>query len=350
MTRHGEAQGQGDAASPLALLEMISSSWMSQAIYVAARLGIADLLAEGPKKSDELARSVGAHADSLYRLMRGLTTLGLCAERGDGVFELTPLGSCLRAGVDGSVRSWALHWGGSLWPIWGTLLHSVRTGKGARTLVTRKGGFDSLAQNPEAVRVFNEAMAEISRLMAEGVVRGYDFSGIGRIVDVGSGHGELLVAILRANPVMRGVLFDLPHVLEDARKRIEAAGVAERCETVPGDFFESVPSGADAYLLKSILHDWDDEHSLVILKNCHRAMAGQGKLLVVERVLPERMQPSSEHRWMAASDLNMMVALAGRERKEAEFRALFGSAGFKLTRIVPAEAHYSVIEGVCSRA
>jgi len=130
----------------------------------------------------------------------------------------------------------------------------------------------------------------------------------------------------------------------------EAAGVAERCETVPGDFFESVPSGADAYLLKSILHDWDDEHSLVILKNCHRAMAGQGKLLVVERVLPERMQPSSEHRWMAASDLNMMVALAGRERKEAEFRALFGSAGFKLTRIVPAEAHYSVIEGVCSRA
>ncbi len=332
----------------MALLDLINSSWMSQAIYVAARLGIAELLADGPKTSDELAGSVGAHAGALHRLLRGLTALGLCAERLDGAFVLTPLGSYLRAGVAGSVRSWALHWGGTLWPVWGTLLHSVRTGKSVRAPVTRKEGFDSLAQSPESAKVFNEAMVDISRLVAEGLVRGYDFSGIGCLVDVGGGYGELLVAILRANPMMRGVLFDLPHVVEGAREHIEAAGLAERCEVVPGSFFERVPGGADAYLLKSILHDWNDDRGLAILGNCRQAIASRGKLLVVERVLPERMQPSAEHRWMAASDLNMLVALAGRERTEAEYRALFRSTGFELTRIVPAGVYFSVIEAACS--
>jgi hypothetical protein len=348
MTGHGDARGQGDTAGPMTLLEMISSSWMSQAIYVAARLGIADVLAQGPRTSEEMASAIGAHADSVFRLLRALTTLGLCAEQDNGVFELTPLGSYLRTGIEPSVRSFALHWGGSMWPMWGTLLHSVKTGKSPRALITRKESFESLAQSPDALRAFNDAMTEISTLMAEGLVRGYDFSGIGRIVDVGGGHGELLGAILGANPGMRGVLFDLPHVLEGVRKHLEAVGVAERCETVPGSFFESVPSGADAYLLKSVLHDWNDNRAAVILTNCRRAMAGRGKLLVVERILPERMQQSAEHRWMAASDLGMMVAVSGRERTEADFRALFCSTGFTATRIARAAVYFSVIEGECS--
>lgn len=321
---------------------------MSQAIYVAARLGIADLLAEGPRRSDDLARSLGAHTDSLQRLLRGLTALGLCAERDDGAFELAPLGQYLRAGVAGSVRSWALVWGGSLWPIWATLLHTVRTGRNARALVTGKDAFDSLAQHPEAASAFSGAMTEIARLMADAVVSAYDYSQIRCMVDVGGGHGELLVAILKSNPMMRGVLFDLPRTVEAARTHIEAAGLAGRCEVVPGSFFESVPGGGDAYLLKSVLHDWNDDRALAILAACRRAMTGQATLLIVERVLPERMQPSAAHRAIAASDLNMMVALAGRERTASEFGALLAAAGFRLTRIVPAAWHHSVIEGVCA--
>jgi hypothetical protein len=332
----------------MALLEMISSGWMTQALYVAARLGIADVLAQGPKGSVDLAGSLGVHADSLHRLLRALTALGVCAERHDGVFELAPLGQYLRTGVTGSLRSFALFWGGSLWPLWGTLLHSVRTGRNARALVTGKDPFASLAQNPEAASVFSGAMTEIAALMADGMVRACDWSDIRRLIDVGGGHGELLVAILRANPAMRGVLFDLPQTLASATGSIETAGVGDRCELVPGSFFESVPGGGDAYLLKSVLHNWNDDRALAILAACRRAMAGQGTLLIVERVLPDRMQPSPEHRVMAASDLNMMVALAGRERTASQFGALLAAAGFRLTRIMPAAWHYSVIEGVCA--
>jgi hypothetical protein len=331
----------------MAILDMISGSWMSQAIYVAAKLGIAEILSQGPKTSEQVASSVEAHADSLHRLLRALAALDLCSELDDGVFALTPLGSHLRAGVAGSVRSYALHWGGWVWPVRAGLFHSVKTGKTARSLVTRKDAFESLAQNSEAGRVFNEAMIEISCLVAAGVVRSYDFSGIGRLVDVGGGHGELLGAILRARPTMRGVLFDQPHVLEGARKHLEGAGVADRCEVVPGSFFDSVPGGADGYLLKSILHDWNDDRARAILLNCRRAMVGQGKLVVVERVLPKRMQPIIEHRFMAASDLGMMVTLAGRERTETDFRTLFDSAGFVVTRIASAALYFSVIEGQC---
>jgi hypothetical protein len=341
-------QPANEGPSPMVLLEMISGGWMSQAIYVAAKLGVADRLAEGPKSGDELATIIGAHPDALSRLMRGLTSLGLCREQDGGVFELTPLGNYLRAGVTGSLRSSALHWGGTLWPIWGTLLHSVQTGQRMRPLLGRTEGFADLADKPEVARVFSEAMADITRLIAQTVVESYDFSGIGQIVDVGGGYGELLVAVLRAHPTMRGILFDLPHVVEDARVRIEAAGLAERCEAVPGDFFASVPRGAAAYLLKSILHNWNDDRGLQILQNCRRAMVGQGKLLLVERVLPERMQPCLEHRGVAASDLNMLVAMAGRERTGADFRALLGRAGFALTRTVQIGAHFSVIEAALS--
>jgi len=347
------ADGGDEAApGPLALIEMIHGGFVSQAIYAAAKLGIPDALAGGPRTIDELAEVTGAHADSLHRLLRALAALGVCAERADGRFELTRLGGHLRADAADSVRAFALHWGGSMWPIWGTLLHSVKTGKSPRALVTRSPTFESLARNTEAASTFNAAMTEISRLMAGGVVRAYDFSGIRRIVDVGGGQGELLGAILTAYPEMRGTLFDQLHVCTQAARHLEAIGVAARSEIVSGSFFESVPGGADAWLLKSVLHDWSDERAVEILGNCRRAMAGSGTLLVVERVLPERMEARRAHRLMAASDLGMMVAVAGRERTEAEFRALFGSAGFTLTRIVSGQdlsaMHYSVLEGACS--
>ena len=345
-------RGRDDTPGAMALLEMIHSGWMSQAIYVAARLGIAEALAQGPRTVAQLADTVGAHADSLHRLLRAVTTLGLCAEQADGRFALTALGGHLRSDAAASVRSVALHWGGSMWPVWGTLLHSVKTGKSPRALVTRKDTFESLARNTEAASTFDAAMTEISRLMAEGVVHAYDFSGIGRIVDVGGGHGELLGAILRANPEMRGTLFDQPQVCAGAMRHLDAVGVAARCEVIPGSFFESVPGGADAWLLKSVLHDWSDERAREILASCRRAMAGHGTLLVVERVLPVQMETCPEHRFLAASDLGMMVAVAGRERTEAEFRHLFRSAGFTLTRIADSAMlsamHYSVIEGACS--
>ena len=336
------------SSSPLALLELIAGSWTTQALHVAARLGIADHLAHGPRSTAELADALGAHAGSLHRLLRALTALGVIAEPERGVFALTPLGAHLRADAPASVRAWALFWGGSLWPIWATLLHSVRSGTSPRALVTRNEGFDSLAQQPEAVRVFNDAMVEMTRLIALPVVQASDCAGVRCLVDVGGGRGELLAAFLKAHAGMRGVLFDLPQALAGADAHLAAAGVADRCEAMPGSFFEAVPAGGDAYLLKSVLHDWNDERAGQILARCRQAMDGRGRLLVVERVLPERMTGSAEHRLLAASDLNMMVVLSGRERDEAAFRALFESAGFALTRIAPAALSFCVIEGVCA--
>lgn len=342
MTERERDEGAGGSA--LALLEMIQAGWVAQAIHVAARLGIADRLADGPKRWDELAASVGAHPHALRRLLRGLASLGLCAEGDDGVFALTPLGAHLRADAPGSLRALALFHGGSLWPAWGALVHCVKTGRRARPPGSREGAFEHLARRPGAAEVFDAAMVDVARLVADTLVRGYDFSGLACIVDVGGGHGALLAAILRAHPALRGVLFDLPHVADGARAELEAAGVAGRCEVVAGSFFESVPGGADAYLLKSVLHDWDDEGCGAILAGCRRAMAEGARLLVVERVMPERMTACAAHRAVAASDLNMLVATEGRERTEAEYRALLAAAGFARARILPLAAGYALLE------
>jgi hypothetical protein len=338
-----------DDAAPVALIAMIQGAWTSQAIHVAARLGIADVLAAGPRTSEDVAAHVGADAHATFRLLRALETLGLCRERPDDhAFELTPLGSHLRSDSDASLRAFALHWGGGMWPLWATLLHTVKSGKSPRALVSPRESFEDLGRDSHALHVFNEAMSEVSRLLAAGAVRAYDFSRFGRLVDVGGGHGELLGAIVQAHPGMRGILFDLPRVLDGASKHLAALGVADRCELVPGSFFESVPDGADAYLLKSVLHDWPDERAAVILANCRRAMSGRSTLLVVERVVPERMDVSAEHRLVVASDLAMMVAVSGRERTEAEFRGLLRAAGFATTRVVPAPLGYRIIEAACA--
>jgi SAM-dependent methyltransferase len=326
------------------LLECVNSSWMAQAIYVAAELRIADLLKEGPRTSEDLAAVTGTHAPSLHRLLRALTTIDICKEREDGTFEMTPMGLLLGTDVAGSLRSWTIWWGTNLWQVWGNLLYSVKTGESARKLLFGTDGFKHLEQNPEAAAIFNQALVELTRLTSENVVRMYDFSGLKRIMDVGGGYGELLISILRANPANSGILFDLPHAIEGGKRHFDEAGLIDRCEFVEGDFFKSVPKGADAYILKSVIHDWDDNNSKRILENCCQAMGERGRLLLVERVVPERLEVSANHQAVVRNDLTMLVALAAKERTETQFRELLTSAGFHVTRILPIGMTFSVIE------
>ena len=348
MHEQSEDIRQDDAAEVAGILDMIYSGWVSQAVYVAAKLGVADALAGEAKTSADVAAALEADPDAVHRLLRGLASLGLVVERDDRVFELTALGAHLRSGTEGSLRSCALHWGGTMWPVWGGLYHTVKTGRNPRALVTRKDAFESLAQQTAASRTFNDAMTEVSALIARGLVRHYDFDGVARLVDVGGGHGLLLSLILRAHPQMHGVLFDQPHVIEGAPASLEAAGVASRCRVVLGSFFESVPAGGDAYMLKSVLHDWDDEQSGVILGHCRDAMTPNGRLLVIERLLPARIDESPSNQLKAASDLGMMVAISGRERSAPELRALLASSGFEIARIIETAAYYSLIEARCA--
>jgi orsellinic acid C2-O-methyltransferase len=326
------------------LLEIINASWTSQATCVAAELQLADLLRDGPRSAADLAAATQTDPPSLLRLLRALTTLDICRQRDDGLFEITPMGELLAADAPGSVQAWAIWWGRHLWPVWGQLLYSVRTGKSARKLLMGTEGFKHLENDPNAAALFNRALAELTRLATDSFVRSYDFSGMNRVVDVGGGYGQLLAAILVANPSLTGVLFDLPHALEGGRKHLEQAGVASRCDFVAGDFFQSVPPDGDAYILKSILHDWDDARSREILQSCHRAMKPDARLLIVEQMLPDRLEVSSQHQFLVRSDLNMLVAHAAGERDEAAFRAMLTASGFRISRIMPAGLTFTVIE------
>lgn len=346
MTKHSEAADTERSGGANELISLINSVWMSRAVFVAAELRIADVLAGGPKSVDELARATDCDAPSLHRFMRALVSLALCKEREDGSFGLAPLGVFLRADAPDSVRSWALWSGRYLWPLWGSLLQSVTTGRSARSLVAGIDGFDDLEQDEEAAAVFNRAMLELTRLVARQVTHAYDFAEMRRIVDVGGGHGVLLAAILKAYPDAHGVLYELPHAIEGARAHLASAGLASRCELVAGSFFESVPLGADAYLLKSVVHDWDDEQSVTILRSCRRAIPPDGKLLLVERIMPQRFESSSRHRLFARLELSRFVGHGGRERTEAEFRNLLNLAGFTLTRIVPTALEFNILECV----
>jgi ubiquinone/menaquinone biosynthesis C-methylase UbiE len=328
----------------LELFELINSGSMSQAAYAAAELRIADHLTSGPKNADELARATGAHTPSLHRLLRALASLELCIEREDGSFALSPMGSLLCTDGSNSLRSWLLWWGKYQWPLWANLLYSVKTGESARKFATGTEGFGHLERDTEAAAVFNRAMAQLTGLVAAEVVRVYDFAGMRRIVDVGGGYGALLAAVLEAHPDAHGVLYDLPHAIEGARAHLTNAGLQKHCEFITGNFFDSVPTGGDAYLLKTVIHDWNDERSAVILRNCRRAIQQHGKLLLVERIMPERLEASSLHRSIARADLTMLVGPGGRERTKAEFLALLHASGFRLTRVVATALEYSILE------
>lgn len=327
-----------DLAWPL--IQLVQQGAMAQIACASAELGIADLLASGPKDVAELAQATQTHAPSLRRLLRTLVTLGLCAECEDGSFLLLPAGEALRSDAANSVRSWMLWFGKHQWPVWGRLLHSVKTGERARS----SGTFEYLECDPEAASCFNGAMIELTRIVANDVVHAYDFTGLERVLDVGGGRGTLLAAILDAYADLRGVLLELPHGIEGARSHLTDCGVSDRCDLVTGNFFEAIPSGADAYILKNVIHDWDDERAALILRNCRRATEPDAKLLLIERIMPLRLEPSPAHRAIAYADMAMLVGLGGRERTEEEFRLLLEAAGFGLCRVIAIAQEYRILE------
>lgn len=332
----------GASPPPVTLLQMMTGYWVSQAVYVAAKLGIADLLADGPVSCDDLAAATHTHAPSLQRVLRALASVRVFSEVTPGHFALTPLAALLRSGTPDSMRSLAITYNEEQYRTWGDLLHSVRTGEPAFEHQFGMGIFEYFAQNPEPARIFNEAMTAWTHQVADAVVGTYDFSPFATVVDVGGGHGTLLAAILRSNPATRGILFDLPHVVAGAEEFLTAAGVADRCTRIGGDFFAAVPTGGGAYVLAQILHDWDDDRCVAILTRCREVMPDYGKLLVVELVLPPGGEPFFG-KWL---DLHMLVMAGGRERTAAEYGKLLRAAGFELARVAPTLAGASIVEGV----
>jgi len=328
---------------PLQMLQLISGFWVSRCLYIAAKLGIPDLLKDGPKSADELANASGTHAPSLFRVLRALAAIDVLTQTGDRRFGNTPLSETLRTDMPGSLRALTMtDLGEEHYPAWGELLHSIRTGEIAFDKAFGEPVWEFFAKHEENAKIFNDAMSGMTAQAEQALHAAYNFEGIDTIVDVGGGHGGLITSILKRNPNMRGILFDSPQVIEGAKLKIAESGVADRCAVVGGDFFQSVPEGADAIIMKWIIHDWNDEQSIAIMKTCHRALRENGKLILVEAVVP----PGDEMHFAKFIDLNMLVMTGGRERTEEEFRQLYEAAGFRLMRIVPTESPFSVIEGV----
>ena len=327
-----------------ALRQMIGGCLVTQLIYVVAKIGIADRLAGGPRTADQLAPATAVHPQGLYRVLRALASLGVFTEDAQARFSLTEVAGPLRSDAPDSLHAFALLWGEVLWPTCGALLHSVRTGQPAFEHLHGMGVFEYLHQHPQSAEIFDRAMTNLTRRLAPAVVAAYDFGSFGTLVDVGGGQGTLLSAALRAHPKLKGVLYDRAEVLASARRTLAGEGVLERCELVRGDFFASVPEGGDAYLLKDILHDWEDARAVAILKNCARAMKPDSRLLVVERSLPEQNVPGPAK----LVDITMLAVTGGRERSEEEYAELFRKAGLRLTRAVATASEMQLFEGAAA--
>jgi hypothetical protein len=324
------------------LMQMASGFMVSSALYTATKLGIAELLKDGPKSSRELATTSGANEDALYRLLRALASAGVFSEGSPGTFELTPVGELLRADRDDSVRDMVLWLDNPFhFQTHSEMPHSVKTGETVVEKVFGESCFGYLQKDKELGEVFNRAMTTFSKMLTPAVLEAYDFSGLNgkALVDIGGGHGHLLTAILAKYPKMRGVIFDLEHVHVGAKSRLSESGLKGRCETLGGDFFAAVPAG-DAYILKHIIHDWSDQKALTILKNCHVAGRGKTKVILIEAVLTPGNEPSFA-KWL---DLEMLLLPGGRERTEADFARLFEQAGFALARVVQTKSPVCVLE------
>jgi O-methyltransferase domain/Dimerisation domain len=325
------------------LVQLAFGPMLTQALYVAAKLGIADLLAAKPKTVSELAAATRTHERSLYRVLRSLASIGVFEETEPKVFALTPYAEPLRTDAPNSMRNGAIFMGEEWhWRVWSDMLYSVETGKPAWGHVHGAEVFDYFAQNPRQAEIFNNAMTDMSVSTAPAVVEAYDFSGIRTLTDIAGGHGYLLAQILKANPNMNGILFDMPPVIAGAGALLEKEGVAERVEKVSGDFFAAVPKNADAYIMKHIIHDWDDERATRILRNINSAMAENGKVLIVEVVVPEGNEPH----YSKLLDLEMLASPGGVERTAQEYHELLAAAGLRLTRIIQTKSPFSIIEGV----
>jgi hypothetical protein len=318
---------------------MATAYWVSQAIYVAAKLGIADLLADGPQSFVALAAATRSDPSSLLRLLRALSSVGVFSQQSKGCFSLSRTAEALRSNLPGSLREILITIGEIHYQACGELLHSVQTGTPAFAKAFGTNLFGYLQQNTGAAEAFNRGMTNLSSLLAHAVLLAYDFSGISTIIDVGGGEGELLRKILELNPEMRGVVLDLSNAVESNNL---APTVGARCSYVMGNFFESVPQGADAYLLCGVVHDWDDDRALRILANCRKAMSRNGRVLIVDMIVPETNSPS----FSKLLDLNMMVMTGGRERTKAEFHALLDAADYRISRTIPTMAPQSIIEAM----
>ena len=329
-------------------LRLATAYQASRALHVALGLGLPDLLAGDPRSAEDLARETATHAPSLRRLLRALAAYGVFSEGEDGRFALGPLGIALRSGVPGSVRDLALMWGDEdYWLTWAELQRCVRTGRtAAEHLFGAEDTFRRYAADARFGAVFNVGMTVASASTAAAVVAAYDFPETGLVVDIGGGQGRLIAAILRARPRLRGMLLDLPSVIAGAPRLLAEAGVAQRCEAVGGDMFAGVPEGGDLYILSRVIDSFEDGRAIAVLANCRRAMGTQGRLLVVEPVLPERIaEPTTPAvREDMLMDLNMLVRTGGRERTEAEYRGFLAAAGLRLERVLPTGAAVALLE------
>jgi hypothetical protein len=324
------------------LMQMTLGMWAAQAVATAARLGIADALAQSqPQDAATLARAVRADAGALSRLLRALASIGVFAEPVPRQYALNAVGTLLRSDVSGSMRDWLIaETDTPHWQAWGKLHEGVRTGK---TIVPQLFGthiYEYYAAHPDDLACFSAAMGNVSKLVAQGTVQHYDFSRARHIIDVGGAQGDLLLAILDANPHARGTVFDQPQVIEAARQAIHAKGHQQRCEAVGGNFFQAVPPGGDLYVLKFILVDWRDAEASQILHNCRTAMVPDGKLLVIEMTIPDDNHPTPAQLF----DLNMLVMTGGQERTVSEYESLFAKQNFRLTSVIPTGSPFHLLE------
>lgn len=335
--------GAGGSPPHVQVIQMAIAIWASRAIYAAAKLGIADLLAAGPKTADQLAAAVDAHPRSIYRLMRALASRGLFTETAPKTFALTPLGAALQTGAPGAARGAVLTLAGDWqWKAWDEFLYSLNTGKPAMDKAWGVPLFDYLVQHEQDGLLFDEAMVGMHAAEGPAVAAVYDFSGFDSIVDLGGGTGSLLTAILRTNPKPRGTVFDLDKTIPGALQRLGDAGLRDRCKAVGGNFFKSVPAGHDCHLLSHVLHDWTDEQSIAILKNCRKAIAKDGRLLILETVLP----PGDTPHHGKLLDLLMLTVPGGIERTAEEYAELLEAASFRLSRVIPTATPQSIVEAI----
>ncbi|WP_234685878.1 methyltransferase [Bradyrhizobium monzae] len=311
------------------LLDLVQSHRVTAVIYVAARLGLAELLRDGPRTVDELASRTHTERDALARLLVALSTVGICSRVGEGRYLLNELGAGLDGAAGRSFKNWIIFEGSMLTRRWDGLLDSIMSGKTASQLQDVDDNFDLMARSPEQVRIFNEAMTDLTRLVTHDLLQAYDFGTITHLMDVGGGSGELMGAVARAHSTMRGTVFDLARCADAANQHFGRLGISDRVDFVAGDFFRAVPAVADAIILKSIIHDWDDERGRIILENCRKALSQNGRLLLVERAMPELPGTDEASRSCAMSDLNMLRGPGGRERTESEYGRLLTESGFR---------------------
>jgi DNA-binding HxlR family transcriptional regulator len=331
------------SASALKLFDLIQSHRVTAVVYVAAKLGIAELLYDGPKSVNELAKATGADQNALGRLLTALSTVGVCSRVSEDRYELTEMGAALNGTAEKSFKGWAILEGEMLSKSWTGMLESIMTGKTAAQLLGVGNSFDLMARTPANVAIFNAAMVELTRLVTPEILQAYDFSRINHLMDVGGGSSELIGAVAKQYPHIRGTVFDLPRCAESASRHLARMGVSDRAKFLAGDFFEKIPAVADAIILKSVIHDWDDARSSTILQNCRRALPGNGTLLLVERIMPDSPTVTDEDKAHAMSDLNMLRGPGGLERTEKEYRHLLNKNGFRPESIYPA-GRFSVIE------